>query len=395
MSFNIALSGIQAINEQLTTLSNNIANAGTYGFKSSRANFASVYAGDQANGVQVQSLTQNISQTGSLSSTGRGMDAAIQGRGFFTSRDAQGVVSYSRVGIFSTNADGLLVDSTGKKVQGYGPTVGGVLGTMGDIAIPTGQIPAVATTKVSYAGNMSGDWKVPTATFNATDANTYNMVKQSVVYDSLGTQHTVSQYFVKTDADTVTVHYSLDGAAPTTNFAMNFGTNGQILPATTTGPVLNIAGAAAGAADMSFRFDYTGTSKFAGEATNTTNRADGYASGTFVGVELAENGSIVAKYSNEQQQVVGTIAIATFPDEGSLVSVSDTAWIANANSGAPLYTTPGVGLGGKLSKGVLEGSNVDITSELVGLMTSQRNYQANSKVITAENQMMQSLMQAL
>lgn len=395
MSFNIALSGIQAINEQLTTLSNNIANAGTYGFKSSRANFASVYAGDQANGVQVQSLTQNISQTGSLSSTGRGMDAAIQGRGFFTSRDAQGVVSYSRVGIFSTNADGLLVDSTGKKVQGYGPTVGGVLGTMGDIAIPTGQIPAVATTKVSYAGNMSGDWKTPTAVFNATDANTYNMVKQSVVYDSLGTQHTVSQYFVKTDADTVTVHYSLDGAPPAANFAMNFGTNGQILPATKTGPALTIAGAGAGAADMTFSFDYTGTSKFAGEATNTTNRADGYASGTFVGVELAENGSIVAKYSNEQQQVVGTIAIATFPDEGSLVSVSDTAWIANANSGAPLYTTPGVGLGGKLSKGVLEGSNVDITSELVGLMTSQRNYQANSKVITAENQMMQSLMQAL
>lgn len=393
MSFNIALSGIQAINEQLTTLSNNIANAGTYGFKSSRANFASVYAGDQANGVQVQSLTQNISQTGSLSSTGRGMDAAIQGRGFFTSRDTQGVVSYSRVGIFSTNADGLLVDSTGKKVQGYGPTVGGVLGTMGDIAIPTGQIPAVATTKVSYAGNMSGDWKTPTAAFNATDANTYNMVKQSVVYDSLGTQHTVSQYFVKTDADTVTVHYSLDGAAPATNFAMNFGTNGQILPASTTGPALTIT--AAGAAAMNFNFDYTGTSKFAGEATNTTNRADGYASGTFVGVELAENGSIVAKYSNEQQQVVGTIAIATFPDEGSLVSVSDTAWIANANSGAPLYTTPGVGLGGKLSKGVLEGSNVDITSELVGLMTSQRNYQANSKVLTTESQMMQALMQAL
>ena len=396
MSFNIALSGIQAINEQLTTLSNNIANAGTYGFKSSRANFASVYAGDQANGVQVQSLTQNISQNGSLNTTGRGMDAAIQGRGFFTSRDAQGVVSYSRVGIFATNADGLLVDSTGKKVQGYGPTVGGALGTMGDIEIPTGQIPAVASTKVAYAGNMSGDWKTPTAAFNAADGTTYNMVKQSVVYDSLGTQHTVSQYFVKTDADTVTVHYSLNGAAPTgAGHPMNFGTNGQILPATATGPALTINGAAAGADNLTFTFDYTGTSKFAGEATNTTNRADGYASGTFVGVELAENGSIVAKYSNEQQQVVGTIAIATFPDEGSLVSVSDTAWIANANSGAPLYTTPGVGLGGKLSKGVLEGSNVDITSELVGLMTSQRNYQANSKVITAENQMMQSLMQAL
>jgi len=114
-----------------------------------------------------------------------------------------------------------------------------------------------------------------------------------------------------------------------------------------------------------------------------------------VGVELAEDGSIVAKYSNEQQQVVGTLAIATFPDEGSLVQTSDTSWAANNGSGAPLYSTPGIGLAGKLSKGTLEGSNVDITSELVGLMTSQRNYQANSKVITAENQMMQALMQAL
>ena len=393
MSFNIALSGIQAINEQLTTLSNNIANAGTYGFKSSRANFSSVYAGDQANGVQVSSLTQNIGQNGGLQTTGRGLDAAIQGRGFFTSRDAQGVVSYSRVGIFSSNADGFLVDATGKRVQGYGPTVGGVLGTMGDIAIPTGQIPAVASTKVSYTGNMSNDWVTPTAAFDMTNANTYNMVKQSVVYDSLGSQHTVSQYFRKTDADSVSVYYSVDGAATTGPHAMDFATSGQVTAGSTAGPALTVT--AAGAAPLTVQFDYTGTSKFAGEATTTTNRADGYASGTFVGVELAEDGSIVAKYSNEQQQIVGTVAIATFPDEGSLAPASETTWVANAGSGAPLYSTPGIGLAGKLAKGTLEGSNVDITLELVGLMTSQRNYQANSKVITAENQMMQSLMQAL
>jgi len=394
MSFNIALSGIQAINEQLNALSNNIANAGTYGFKSSRANFASVYAGTQANGVEVASLTQNIGQNGSLTTTGRSMDAAIQGRGFFTSRDAQGVISYSRVGIFSTNADGYLVDATGKNVQGYGPTVGGVLGMMGDIQIPTGQIPAVASNRVTYAGNLSNDWANPTVTpFNKDNQASYNMVKQSVAYDSLGSQHTVSQYFVRTSPNNVSVYYSVDGAAATTSHALTFDGNGQLTGTAATGP--NISFTPPGAAAVTLNFDYTGTTKFAGEATTTTNRSNGYASGTFVGVELAEDGSIVAKYSNEQQQVVGTVAIATFPDEGSLVSVSDTAWIANSNSGAPLYTTPGVGLGGKLSKGTLEGSNVDITSELVGLMTSQRNYQANSKVITAENQMMQSLMQAL
>ncbi|MFC0250570.1 flagellar hook protein FlgE [Massilia consociata] len=397
MSFNIALSGIQAINQQLEAVSNNIANAGTYGFKSSRANFASVYAGDQANGVEIGSLTQNIGQNGSLQTTGRNLDAAIQGRGFFTSRDAQGVMQYTRVGIFSANNQGYLVDAAGRNVQGYGPTVGGVLGVMGDIRIPTGQIPAKASTGVNFVGNLSADWKVPTTTtFDPADPASYNMVKQSVLYDSLGTQHTVSQYFVKneTPANTVTVHYAFDGGAPVTDTTtLTFDANGQLPPSTKSGALtLTPAG---GAADLQFTIDYTGTTQFAGEATTTTNRSDGYASGAFVGVELAENGSVVAKYSNEQQQVVGTLAIATFPDEGSLTPTSDTSWSATAGSGAPLYSTPGIGLAGKLSKGTLEGSNVDITSELVGLMTSQRNYQANSKVITAENQMMQALLQAL
>ena len=114
MSFDIALSGIQAINEQLNTVSNNIANAATYGFKSGRANFSSVYAGSKANGVEIGSITQNIGQNGSSSTTGRALDASIDGRGFFVSRDPQGGLTYSRVGIFSTDTQGFLIDSNGK-----------------------------------------------------------------------------------------------------------------------------------------------------------------------------------------------------------------------------------------------------------------------------------------
>jgi flagellar hook protein FlgE len=400
MSFNIALSGIQAINQQLEAVSNNIANAGTYGYKSSRANFASLYAGAQANGVEVGSMTQNIGLTGSMNSTGRALDAAIEGRGFFVARDAQGAVAYTRVGIFSSNSDGYLVDAIGRKVQGYGPAVGGAaMGVMGDIKIPTGQIAAQASSKVSFVGNLSADWKTPTATpFDHTDPNSYNMVKQSVLYDSLGTQHTVSQYFVKSPApavNTVEVYYGFDGAAPAAgaNTTLTFDSAGQ-LPALTSSGALTLT-PTNGAADINFEIDYTGTTQFAGEPTTTTNSTDGYAAGTFLGIELAPNGSVLAKYSNEQQQVVGTVAIATFADEGALTQVSDTSWTANTSSGAPLYGTPGSGLAGRLNTGTLEGSNVDITSELVGLMTSQRNYQANSKVITTQNQMMQSLMQAL
>jgi flagellar hook protein FlgE len=397
MSFDIALSGIQAINEQLTTVSNNIANAATYGFKSSRANFSSVYAGTKANGVEIGSITQSIAQNGSAVTTGRALDAAIDGRGFFVSRDLQGGLTYSRVGIFSADVQGYLIDSNGKRVQGYGPTTAGsALGAMGDVKIPTGQIEAKETTSIDYVGNMSADWATKTvAGFKASDPSTYNQVKQSLVYDSLGAQHTLSQYFVKTGDNTVSVFYAFDKGTPGTaaNATLTFDSKGKLTGTANTGTLTFLA--AAGAAAGSVTISYAGSTLYAGDATTTTNRSDGYASGAFIGVELASDGSLVAKYSNDQSQVVGTLAIATFPNEGALTATSDTSWTANANSGDPLYNTPGVGLSGKLTTGTLEGSNVDITSELVGLMTSQRNYQANSKVLTTENQMMQALMQAL
>jgi flagellar hook protein FlgE len=394
MSFDIALSGIHAINEQLDTVSNNIANAATYGFKSGRANFSSVYAGTQANGVEIGSITQNIGQNGSTTTTGRALDAAINGSGFFVARDPQGGMTYSRVGIFSTNTQGYLIDSNGKKVQGYGPTTTGALGAMGDLKVPTGQIPAVATTSVGYVGNMSADWQVPATAFDPAKSGSYNMVTQAVAYDSLGTQHTISQYFVKKDASTVEVYYGIDNGsvATTPGATLTFGTDGQL--ASGGGSSVSIP-SAGGAAGGTVGIDYTGTTLFAGDATTTSNSHDGYASGAFVGVSLAADGSLVAKYSNDQSQVVGTVALATFANQGALTSISDTSWTANANSGMALYNAPGVGLSGKLTTGALEGSNVDITSELVGLMTSQRNYQANSKVLTTESQMMQALMQAL
>lgn len=395
MSFEIALSGIQAINQQLEATSNNIANAGTYGFKGSRANFSAMYAGAQATGVEVGSLTQSIGQNGGALSTGRGLDAAIDGRGFFVTRDSQGALAYSRVGIFSASKDGILVDSNGRAAQGYAAIKGSAaLGVMGDIAVPTGQIPAAASTRLAYVGNLSADWKAPAAAFDPAVATSYNMVKQSVLFDSLGSQHTVSQYFIKSASNTIEVRYAFDGGAPVAaSTTLVFDGLGK-LPAAPPAANLTLAGSN-GAEPIAFRIDYTGTTQFAGEAITTTNSTDGYASGSFIGADLSADGSVVARYSNDQQQTVGTIALATFADEGRLTAVSDTSWSANSASGQPLYGTPGSGLAGSLATGALERSNVDITSELVGLMTSQRNYQANSKVISTQSAMMQALMQAL
>ncbi len=413
MGFDIALSGIQAINQQLDTISNNIANAGTYGFKSSRANFSSLYAGSTPTGTEIGSKTQSIGQNGPTVATGRGLDAAINGRGFFVSKDAQGQSVYSRVGIFEKDVDGFLVNGVGERVQGY-PQVppSTTLGPLGDLPVPSGQIPAVASTKASFVANLSRDWAVPAnaATFDKTDPKSYNMSKTTTLYDSLGGSHVLSQYFVRGVApaapDAITVHFLLDGApvpaAGAPDITMTFNPlDGKLATITPVPAVTNVvpltlttaSGATIGKPTV--LLDYTGLTNFNGETTTATNAADGYASGSYVGVELGEKGNLIAKYTNGQKQSVGVVAIASFPDEGALTNISNTSWTANAQSGTPLYDTPGVGMAGALNTARLEQSNVDITSELVGLMTSQRNYQANSKVIQTQSAMMQSLMQAL
>lgn len=395
MSFEIALSGINAVNGQLGTISNNIANSGTYGFKSSRANFSSMYAGSQPMGAEMGSLSQSINSNGNLLNTGRAMDAAIQGRGFFTVRDGAGAVSYTRVGIFGTNVDGNVVDSNGNKLQGYGPANGSAsLGPMGDIKVPMGQIGAKASEQLRYVGNLSSDWSKPTVgEFSKDEPQSFNSSVVSTVYDSLGNKHSVSQYFVKTGTNEVEVHYSFDGEMTDTTTTLSFNDQGQLTAP--EGAVDLALGTPAGATALAVKLDYAGTTQFAGDATTTANSSNGYASGTLTGVQIDESGAVLATYSNGQKQTAGTIALATFANENGLSPVSDTGWADTPASGTALYSAPGSGQAGKLSAGALEQSNVDMTGELVNLMSAQRNYQANTKVISTENELVQTLMQAL
>jgi flagellar hook protein FlgE len=203
----------------------------------------------------------------------------------------------------------------------------------------------------------------------------------------------VTQYFVKTGTNAVTAHYAFDGTATGVNQALTFGTDGQ-LTAPAGAVTLNF-GTPVGAAPLTVDVTYAGTTQMAGDAITTTNSADGFQAGTFIGVQIAKDGSVQAQYSNGEKQTVATIAMATFPAEGDLTPITDTAWTSSSGSGLPLYSQPGIGMTGELIPGSLEQSNVDIAAELVKLMSSQRNYQANTKVIQTENQMMQTLVQAL
>lgn len=395
MSFQIALSGLNAINDQLDTISNNIANTGTTGFKSGRVNFASMYAGQAPNGVETGSVTQTLEVGGGRVTTGRSLDVSIQGRGYFIARDTSGVVNYTRAGIFDIDKSGHVVDNLGRNIQGYGVVPGATaLGPMGDLRVPNGQIAAQASSLLTYGGNLSADWQTPVvAPFNATDPQSYNSSIVSVVYDSLGAQHTVTQYFVKTGTNQIDVHYGFDGAAVPTVTSLAFAPTGLL-----TAPVGTAAialPAVPGANPLAVGIDYSGTTQYAGDTTTTANAADGYASGSLVSVQIDDDGSVQAQYSNGQRQLAGTVALATFASESGLVPVDNTSWVSSNKSGLPLIGAPGTGQVGELASGALEQSNVDITHELVDLMGAQRSYQANTKVISTENEMMQSLMQAL
>jgi flagellar hook protein FlgE len=409
MSFDIALSGIQAINEQLDTISNNVANSGTYGFKSGTSNFAALYAGNQVNGTEIESTTQSMSLAGGLLNTGDGLNASINGTGFFVSTDSSGQTTYSRVGLFTVDKTGQVVDANGNKVQGYGVvknTDGTTTqGALGDLVIPTGQVPAVATTTLNYVGNLSADWTVPVdaATFSRTDAQSYNMSQTSVIYDSQGVSHTLTQYFSK-DAtnNTVDVNYYL-GNTPVGTAKLAFNTDGSLTPTagstTTADTTLTLAAddvtLPSSVDPITLNINYNGTTQFAGTATASTNQADGNAAGNYVSVALGSDGSMIATYSNGQTQTVGTVALATFANQNGLTPISGTSWVATAASGTANISAPGIGQAGDLTVQSLEQSNVDITTQLVDLMTAQRNYQANSKVITTYDTTLQALMQAI
>ncbi|MFT7772935.1 flagellar hook protein FlgE [Roseateles sp.] len=401
MSFEIARSGIAAVNGSLETISHNIANTGTYGYKSSRANFSAMYAGTHANGAEVSSVSQSMGMSGGALNTGGGMDAMIQGSGFFAVRDAAGETLFTRVGLFNVDKDGYVVDTLGRKLQGNNavldangqPVAGAGLGAFGDLRVGSTQVGAVASDKLNLNGNLSADWSVPATTpFDMTDATSYNSSVTSVVYDSQGAKHALSQYFVKTGGNAVSVYYSFDGSVPAAaGFPMTFNTDGTLSSA----PTNTLAFTPTGVDPINLVVDYKGTTQYAGDTTTLTNAANGNAAGTLTGTSLAQDGSVIATYSNGKQQTLGTVALANFANPYALQAISDTSWKATPDSGTALYARPGTSMTGTLSVGAVEQSNVDVTSQLVDLMSAQRNYQANTKVISTESQMMQSLMQAI
>lgn len=408
MSFNIALTGLNAVSEQLNTVSNNIANSSTTGFKSSRTEFGSVYADTQAMGVEVLGNTQSISLGGALISTNRTLDLAISGGGFFIVKGTNGETQYTRAGVFGTDSANYIVNKAGQKLQGYPTDADGNLltGSLGDLRIKAATLPAKATDSLEFVANLDANEEAPgtwdnTVTppvftalpFDVNNANSYNHTYTTKVYDSLGREHTLTQYFIKdhlTDGEWTVQNYL--GTTQLGTHTLEFDTNGLL----TAGGTSSLTGiAVAGATNLDIDIDYTGTTQYGTNFGVSTNLASGYTSGEQTGIGIDSKGNVFVNYSNGQSQLQGQVVLASFVNPEGLKNVSGTSWVTTTESGEALTGAPGVAQFGSVNAGTLENSNVDLTEELVTLMQGQRNYQANTKVISTQKDLDQILFSAM
>ncbi|MBG2874857.1 flagellar hook protein FlgE [Proteus alimentorum] len=404
MSFSQAVSGLNAAAANLDTIGNNISNSATYGFKGANVSFADVFAGSGAGlGVKVAGISQNF-KDGSITTTNRPTDVAISGGGFFRIEDQNGGVFYSRNGEFGKDKNGFLTNMQGMRVTGYpvqvvdGKNVVQKGATPTPIVIPTDMMNASATKKIDMAVNLnSGEEKPAKTTFDPKDSDTYNFSTNVTTYDSLGNEHNLNLFFVKTNDNEWKV-YGQDtstktaGGAPTPH--QDLGTlkytNAGVLESYTKTD-MNIA-SLNGSAVGTIELDFTGsTQQKVSESSVSKLAQNGYQAGEFTNFRIEQDGSIMATYSNQQSQVVGQIALANFANAGGLSSQGDNMWSETNGSGSPIVGVAGSGVFGKLTNNALEASNVDMSQELVNMIVAQRNYQSNAQTIKTQDQILQTL----
>jgi len=419
MSFRTSLSGLDAASTDLSVIGNNIANASTNGFKESRAEFVDVFAttfsgvssSTPGSGVRVASVAQQFAQ-GNVEFTSSNLDLAINGEGFFIVDD-DGSSAYTRAGVFSTDRDGYVVDSSGRQLQVFSPNDNGTFntGSLTSLQLVTSDAAPQATGELTAVLNLDARQETPnTVPFDEDNANTFNHSTSTTVFDSLGNGFPATMYYVASDPSTNVwdVHTFVDGERILPNdgdgavdafFSIGFDAEGAFNEITPSGGAallstgLSFAGLPLGngSADMELTFDYGETTQFGGDFAVNSLSQDGFASGRLSGLDIDKTGVVFARFTNGQSTELGAIALASFPNSQGLRQLGGTSWAETFASGDRVLGTPGTaGLGG-IQSGALEASNVDIAAQLVSLITSQRNFQANAQAITTQNEIQQAI----
>lgn len=444
MSFNTGLSGLYAANKSLDVAGNNIANVATTGFKSSRVEFADQYAqsirGTSGNtnvgsGVRTASVSQQFTQGTLTTGTANSLDLAINGNGFFLLSN-NGEKLYTRAGAFHTDKEGNVVNSSGMNLQGFNVDADGnvVTGIVENLRVDSSNLAPNPTNNVTIASNLNSTAVVPTVSpFDPSNTKTYNSTFSTPIYDSQGNQHSLDQYFVKTDTNTWQAYTMVDGRSinnPSSTVpdvtTLTFDSAGKLASSVATSPapvppaaanvsvnadgtfqinnwqpamnagtatVPNWVDNGADAAVGGVQLDMLATTQTASVSGAITKSQNGYATGQISSMNVDATGNLFATYTNGQSKVIGQVSLSNFANVQGLSPAGGTNWRETYASGVPVTGAPQSGTLGDITGQALEDSNVDLTMELVNLIKAQSNYQANAKTISTQSTIMQTTIQ--
>lgn len=399
MAFSQGLSGLNAASKALEVIGNNVSNANTVGFKQSRAEFSDVFAASLSGagttqigiGTKISDVAQQFTQ-GNITATNNTLDVAINGAGFFRLSN-NGAVTYTRNGQFQMDKNGYIVTSDGKRLMGN--SADNLNGSSPiEIQIDTSDLQPVASTKITGTLNLnsaSANIDQTVTPFSSTDPTSYTNSTAITVYDNLGNSHNVQNYYVKTAANTWSVYTTVDGSdvtpTPTPSMVFNAGgydsTNSSVTPVSFTPTT--------GGATMNISFDYSKSTQYGSTFSVNKLSQDGYSSGRIASFTIGDDGIIQGRYTNGQSKDLGRVILANFVNPNGLQSLGGNQWMATYESGDELIGAPGSSTLGVLQSSAVEDSNVDLTAELVNMITAQRIYQANAQTIKTQDQVMQTL----
>lgn len=408
-SFSTALSALSAHSTAVDVVGNNLANLNTPGYKTSNVQFRDLVTQSMGAGLgetQVgfgtgRPFTTRLFTQGAIQSSTGLLDASIQGDGFFILKDSQNGILYTRAGNFQVDNTGYLMTMTGEKVQGWMEDATGVLnpvGAVSDIVVPVGSLKTpFATTDFSLDLNLNA------AAVAGTVDGTFSTPIEIV--DSLGNTHVLTVTFTKAATANqwsyeVTIPGADVGAAAPVSLVtgdITFDTSGKLVTPDPTSPTvaLSVTGLADGAADMAMNWSFY-TNLGAARMTQysqisqvSANAQNGSVSASLTRVGIADGGQVVAQYSNGQQRIVGQVAMAAIRNPESLIAAGNNNFQSSAKTALPAVGVPKSGGRGQIIGGALEASTVDIAREFTNLITYQRGYQANARVVTAVDELSQ------
>ncbi len=402
MSFQTGLSGLNAASRNLDVIGNNIANANTVGAKVARAEFSEIVAAStiaatgrtEGIGVEVSTVSQQFTQ-GSVNVTGSQLDLAINGAGFFPITQTDGTPAYTRAGEFKLDKVGNIVTNAGANLMGYPTNIAGVptSSTLQPLQLPTSvPIAANMTTAISAEFNVDSRAVVWDSVVPAIPLTKYGT--SVTVYDSQGAAIEQPLYMRKTANDTWEVFTDptdATTAAASVAATLNFGVNGVLLSSVPALPTVSVTSPNPTIGVFTPTLDLSGSTQLATSLAVSNLTQDGYAPGDYVALKINDNGTVMATYSNGQSQAAGQVALADFRNVQGLRPSANGTWVETVGSGQPVLGAPGVGKFGVLRAGALEESNIDLTSELVNMMTAQRTYQANAQTIKTQDQVLSTL----